>query len=786
MRKKTVLLILIDGFRHDYVNHEDAPFLHSLCDLNISGPVRETFAFELRPAFFAGLQPEECNVANMFYYNPEGSPFKSMDVSHGDRARITQALRAEAQRKGYTLAKHIGSCAEIPFELLKYFDFSEKYHTADENSIPGRKTLFDHLRAAGKKWLWIGYPDGPGTTAGVLEQFNNRFNMEEDFIYLHFSELDWVGHDFGPHSPEQKKVLKEIDDAVREVYKKLNQSFTDVRGVIFGDHGQVEIKKNIDMEAELKKSGLVLEKDYIYFLDSTQARFWFFNDIARAKVAEILSSIPDGRVLKEGDLARLRFRFADNRFGEMIFVVNDGVGIFPNFFQHDKPCKGLHGYLPEVEGNWAKLIVTGCGVNKKLNSPVEMVDIYPTLLEMLDLERPVGQGARSVFETINSSISSHRYEATVMFPTYNRLETLKKCITAIEAQTMPKDKFEVIVVDDGSTDGTLTFLDDYAGRTNLNFKHFSQKNSGPAGARNLALKNALGKVIVLIGDDMIMEPGFTEGHIRFHDEWPGLGHACIGLTEWSKDIDVNPLMEYITKEGGQQFCFDYLASQPDHDNISYGFFWSSNISFKRLLPLTYGLFNSEVFKHAMWEDVELGYRLNRAGLVLHFRKGLVVYHEHRIDFEKFAERQRMVGWYSHDLASMGVPLGYGCTVDDRARFYSRRALNDIVSAVKSFEKDCGDKEILKRLYEGGLYFAAIVGYKEREGGLREDAGGTVALLHNLSLSDKLVQGIAEKYRQIAEKDRQLAEKDKQLESLMNSYSWKITAPMRKVLGWFKA
>ena len=765
MNKKTVLLILVDGMRHDYINPVDSPFLDALRKQNIDAVVRETFAFELRPAFFAGLQPDECDIANMFYYDPANSPFRSIDVSHGDRAKITLELRAEAEKRGYSLAKYVGGCADIPLELLKYFDFSEKYHTADPGSIANHKTLFDYLRNDGKKWLWIAYPDGPAVTAGVLDKFLTTVTGGEDFIYLHFSELDWVGHEFGPHSLEQKRTLMEIDEAIRKIFCKLNQSFSEVRSVIFGDHGQVEIKKNIDIESKLKKTGLVLEKDYLYFIDSTQARFWFYNDTAKKKVIDLLRAIPDGKILTAADYKRLQFRFKHNKFGELIFVVNDGVGIFPNFFQHSSPCKGLHGYLPEVEGNWAKLIVTGCGIDKKIDSPVEMVSLFPTLLELLDYRKPSSLLVQSIFERENIRVATEKYSASIVIPTYNRLHTLKKCIAAIEKQGYPKEKFELIVVNDGSADGTEGFLEEYQKDTKLNFKYFNQVNTGPAAARNIGIKNAEGYIIILIGDDMIMGPEFVENHIDFHQVWPQISHACLGFIDWSQDIALNTIMDLITsKDGGQQFCWHIIEEQ-DPDNIIWSVFWSSNISFKRNFSLTHGLFNADFFKHAMWEDVELGYRLSRAGLILHFRKTVKVFHEHFITFESFAKRQRMVGWYSQGLPAMGLSMNYSPNDDKRSRIYSDKVFKFITGILSqpTVETACNNKEILREIYNYGLHYAGLTGYVEKENGLTEDVEGGLGLLLNLSraerqLDDKNLQ-LAKHMQELEGRDRLLLENE---------------------------
>ncbi len=60
-------LILIDALRHDYINPTDAPYLYSLTERGVHGSVRETFAYQLRPAFLAGLYPDSCNIAHLYW-----------------------------------------------------------------------------------------------------------------------------------------------------------------------------------------------------------------------------------------------------------------------------------------------------------------------------------------------------------------------------------------------------------------------------------------------------------------------------------------------------------------------------------------------------------------------------------------------------------------------------------------------------------------------------------------------------------------------------------------------
>jgi glycosyltransferase involved in cell wall biosynthesis/predicted AlkP superfamily pyrophosphatase or phosphodiesterase len=763
--KKGVVLILIDGFRHDYLNPMDAPFLHQLAERNIDGIVRETFAFELRPAFFAGLQPDECGVAHMFYYNPKDSPFRAIDIRDGNRSRITRALKAEAERRGYSLVKYIGGCCEIPLPLLKYFDFSEKYYTADPDSLGAHKTLFDYLREDEKRWLWIAYPDGPGTTVGVLDQFNGCFSPDINFFYLHFSELDWAGHQFGPHSDEQRKVLREIDEAIRKVYARLNQNYEIVQGIIFGDHGQVGIKKNIDIESLLRESGLVLEKDYVCFLDSTQARFWCFNDGARNRIVEMLSENPDGTLLSEADYERLHFRFSDRRFGELIFVTNDETGIFPNYFQRQTAFKGLHGFLPEVEGNWAKLIISGCHVTRKLTQPIELVDLFPTLLELFGYRPPADARERSLFQSASIDRSTHRYIASVIMPTFNRLTILQESVQAIENQTASRDDFELIVVDDGSDDGTLDFLADYESKTALNFRYLTQTHSGPAAARNFGITGSSGEVTILLGDDMLAVPTLIADHLRFHREYPMLSHSCVGFIDWEEGIEVNGLMRHVTSNAGaQQFNFAEVESQNSED-VTWGAFWSGNLSFKKSFVLTHGLFNAEVFKHAVWEDIELGYRLHKAGLVLHFRKECKVNHKHVLTLEGFAERQRLVGWYTLELEKLGVPVKAWRTDYDPEGYWSKKALQQTTDALRSLERQSTghDGEIPARVYNAWLDYAARVGYAERENVSQDQVDALTAHLHNLSLVEQKNESLEEENQRLRGQVQELQERTDRLQ-----------------------
>ena len=104
-------------------------------------------------------------------------------------------------------------------------------------------------------------------------------------------------------------------------------------------------------------------------------------------------------------------------------------------------------------------------------------------------------------------------QVSVVLATYNRKELLKECLESLFNQTYPKDRYEIIVVNDGSTDGTEEVLKEYAKKAPCIFKCFSQENKGVAAAMNLGIKNAEGDIVCFTADDCIADEKLSLIHI---------------------------------------------------------------------------------------------------------------------------------------------------------------------------------------------------------------------------------------------------------------------------------
>ena len=221
---------------------------------------------------------------------------------------------------------------------------------------------------------------------------------------------------------------------------------------------------------------------------------------------------------------------------------------------------------------------------------------------------------------------------SVIVPTYNRLARLRRVIAALERQTVSCQDFEVIVVSDGSTDGTADYL--ALPFVPLRLTPVLQANQGVAAARNAGVRKAEGEVVVFLDDDVVPAPEWLAEHARAREKHgdvivlgPMLSPADYAMQPWVRWEQMMLMKQYADMISAR---WEPTARQ----------FYTGNTSLARRHVVEAGGFDAS-FRRA--EDVELAYRLAGRGLQFVFNPKAIGWH--------YAERS-FASW-------LNIPYTYG-------------------------------------------------------------------------------------------------------------------------------
>jgi GT2 family glycosyltransferase len=219
--------------------------------------------------------------------------------------------------------------------------------------------------------------------------------------------------------------------------------------------------------------------------------------------------------------------------------------------------------------------------------------------------------------------------ASVIIPTHQRREALRRALLAFAEQTAAAESYEVLVSIDGSTDGSGEMVAELRERVPYALRSVEGSGTGRAAARNLALADARGEVTILLDDDMEPAPEFIERHLANH--MPGSRACVLGPVPVELDPDSPHAARYVKAKFA-----DHLTqlSRPGHRFVPRDFY-SGNASLSTELLRKVGAFD-ETFTPYGNEDVELSLRLAKAGVEFRYDPGASARQEYDKDFAGLA------------------------------------------------------------------------------------------------------------------------------------------------------
>lgn len=195
--------------------------------------------------------------------------------------------------------------------------------------------------------------------------------------------------------------------------------------------------------------------------------------------------------------------------------------------------------------------------------------------------------------------------ATIQLCTYNRARLLERVLDACFEQTAGAGTYEVVLVNDGSTDATPDVIERARTRAPMPFTVIDQPNSGLAKGRNAGIAASRGDRIIFIDDDVLPLPDFVEQHLRSHGRAPRaiVRGAAINVESFE---DLPPPIWTLA-------------------NYSGNYFWTTNVSVPLQTIRAIGGFN-ETFAEYGWEDIDVGLRLRFGGVRAVFNRHALAFH----------------------------------------------------------------------------------------------------------------------------------------------------------------
>jgi hypothetical protein len=276
----------------------------------------------------------------------------------------------------------------IPFQHISLFDFTEKQSPLRPGGMNRGPNIFDFLES---RDIVYHVSDPARNEAENLADLAAQIRSERiDFAFLYWPELDGLLHRVGNQSAEVPARLREYEQRLEQLLALAGAHYADVHLYLFSDHGMANCDVLLDLKAKIDGLDVKMGRDYAVVYDSTMARFWFFGASARQEITRCLKNVPQGRILPDVELDQMHVLFPDRYFGELIFLVEEGVLIVPSHMGA-RPIRAMHGYHPRARHSYAALLS---------NQPEipEDVTAIPDIFRLMTREAGAAKAANTEFK----------------------------------------------------------------------------------------------------------------------------------------------------------------------------------------------------------------------------------------------------------------------------------------------------------------------------------------------------------------------------------------------------
>jgi len=337
---ETEVIIIIDALGYDVAMR------HGFNPPGLGAPARVRtvlgFSQAALTTILTGLNPAGHGLWMMYSFGKKRLPFawlKDLPARASCERRWVRRLinwkleRVDGMRAYYNLY-------DVPRDVLCHLDIPARKSLFSRGSVEGRRTVIDEAFEGDAPVFIRDYHTEEAKAFDELETALSAGNAGWHMLYT--AGLDSTMHEYGTVHEETSRRLAWYGERI----SALLAANPRVRLTVLGDHGMADVKGHVDIAGAVDSLGLKMPSQYIPFYDSTMARFRILDRSCESKLRDALNGAGGGRVIEAGEMERLGIFFEDGRFGDLIYLMEEGNIILPSFMGRN-PVAAMHGYHPE-------------------------------------------------------------------------------------------------------------------------------------------------------------------------------------------------------------------------------------------------------------------------------------------------------------------------------------------------------------------------------------------------------------------------------------------------------
>ncbi len=380
-----LILYFADGFAWQYTGQRS--FMPSFWDQR--RPLRTLLGYSstVMPAIVSGSPPRETGIWTEYYLDPRKRTATQRFFTR-PRTSPLRPLINLWRLVWFRITRKLGYSAEhrlrLPLDISHLFSrHAIRYDEFPPIALPV-PTLADVFTERGLRYEFRYIKEGLRAEE-QLTYLKERMD-EVDVFFFYDPALDSGGHVAGASAEALSAPIDEIERFLEQAWEVAG-AHGEAEMMLFSDHGMTDVAETFDLFARLE--GFRLGRDYVVFMDSTFARFWFPTEERRDAVLAALEGVP-GRLLTEEDLRRYGIDFADrSTYGEEVLVADEGIVFHPNYFvpgvlkNRRYPERAMHGYLPEAPSTDGVFFYRGSGLARELPDPFPVTAIFDAVVEVI-------------------------------------------------------------------------------------------------------------------------------------------------------------------------------------------------------------------------------------------------------------------------------------------------------------------------------------------------------------------------------------------------------------------